>query len=165
MKMKMRRWLTKLGLLLPLMFLIASPANAASTVGDVAGKLVCQCGCFMVLNNCTHIECASRETMLGIIEQKLSQGQSSEVIVQTFVKQYGEKVLAEPPKAGFNLTAWLFPFVSIAVGAVIITLAIKKWLRRQEPAVNIASGAEERDEEYKLRLERELKEFPERGFR
>lgn len=161
----MNRWLAKLGLVLSLFLLSASPASAAPTVDDVAQKLICQCGCLMMLNNCSHAECNSRETMLGIIKQKIAQGQSADQIVQAFVAQYGERVLAEPPKRGFNLTAWLFPFVGLAVGAVIVYLALKRWLRREESPVSVAQETGKVDEEYQRRLEQELKEFPERGFR
>lgn len=161
----MNRWFAGLGLLLSLVFFAATPLAAAPTVDDVAQKLICQCGCTAVLNNCTHAECGSRETMLGIIKQKIAEGQSTDQIVQSFVSQYGEKVLSEPPKQGFNLTAWLFPFVALAAGAVIIYVAVKKWLRRRESAVSAAPESEETDEAYQRRLEQELKEFPERGFR
>lgn len=161
----MNRWLIRLGLLFLLVVFMVSPVRAAPSVDDVARQLVCQCGCLMILNNCVHGECTSRDTMLAIIEQKIAQGQSSEQIVQAFVNQYGEQVLAEPPKRGFNLTAWLFPFVALAIGGVIIYVALKKWLRRGEPPVSIMPETEEEYENYRQRLEQELKEFPERGFR
>ncbi len=143
------------------------PALAAvETVDNIANQLICQCGCYSVLNNCTHQECTSRETMLGIIKQKLDQGQTGQVIVASFVRQYGEKVLSEPPKKGFNLTAWIAPFAAILLGATIIYLALKKWLRRGENTAAIETAVTtEVDIEYRQRIERELKEFPEKGFR
>lgn len=159
-------WRIRLVTVLAVVFLFARPASAAApTVDGVAEQLICQCGCTMVLNNCSHAECASRETMLGIIKQRIAQGESEEQIVQAFVSQFGESVLAEPPKKGFNLTAWLSPFAAIAAGAVIIYLAIKKWLKRGEYALQADAGGGERDDEYLLRIEQDLKEFPEKGFR
>lgn len=161
----MKRWLAGLVLSLLLTLFAASPVMAAPTVDDVAQKLICQCGCTAVLNNCTHAECTSRETMLGIVKQKIAQGQSADQIVQSFVSQYGEKVLSEPPKSGFNLTAWLTPFISLAAGGVIIYLALKRWLRRRKFTSGVMPEIAERNEVYRQRLEQELKEFPERGFR
>ncbi len=89
--------LKKLGIALLIILLFASPAEANSiTVGDIAKQLVCQCGCTMVLSNCTHSECMVRDTMTTLIEQKIAEGQSEEQIIQFFVAQYGEQVLASP---------------------------------------------------------------------
>lgn len=163
----MKTRLATLSVVLFFVSLTVSPMNdSAVNVDDVARQLICQCGCTMVLNNCSHAECVSRETMLGIIRQKISQGQSEEQIILAFVNQYGEQVLAEPPKKGFNLTAWLAPFAGLALGAGIIYFALKHWLKRgRRSEANAAVIPEEEDEKYQQRLERELKEFPERGFR
>jgi len=59
----------------------------------------------------------SRDGMLTLIEQKLAKGESATGIVQFFVAQYGEQVLSAPTKKGFNLTAWITPFVAILAGA------------------------------------------------
>lgn len=157
----------KLGLVLLLAMLSLSPARAyAATVSDISKQLICQCGCTLVLANCTHSECMSRDTMTTLIEQRLAQGQSKEQIIQFFVAQYGEQVLASPPKRGFNLVAWVTPFAAILLGAGVIYIIIKKWVwqgrRSQASAV---AEADEKDEEYQRRLEKELAEFTDRSFR
>ncbi len=159
--------LKKLVIILLIILLSASPVRADSiTVGDIAKQLICQCGCTMVLSNCSHAECASREAMTALITQKLAQGQPAEQIIQFFVAQYGEQVLASPPKKGFNLTAWILPFVAILGGGGIIYAALKGWIRRgKTQQTNAVTKAEEGDEEYQRRLEKELEEFTERGFR
>ncbi|MDP2920612.1 MAG: cytochrome c-type biogenesis protein CcmH [Dehalococcoidia bacterium] len=138
-------------------------AGPPPTVDEVATQLVCQCGCTSVLNNCTHAECTSRETMLGLVKQGIAQGQTADQIVQFFANQYGEKVLASPTKKGFNLTAWITPFAAIILGGIVVYLAIKKWLRsgqHQESKVEVKP-----DDAYWYRVEKELKDFPEKGFR
>ncbi len=159
--------LKKLGLAALLFLLFVSPVKADSTtVSNISKQLVCQCGCTMLLSNCSHVECASRDTMTTLIGQKLAQGQSEEQIIQFFVAQYGEEVLASPPKRGFNLTAWVLPFAAIAAGGVAIYFALKKWVKRgkryQAKDVTKAKGE---DKEYQRQLKKELKEFDERGFR
>lgn len=142
-----------------------SPVRAETPlVGAIAKELICQCGCTAVLSNCTHGECMVRDTMLTLIEQKLAQGQSQEQIIQFFVGQYGEQVLASPPKRGFNLVAWVTPFVAILLGAGVIFIAVRKWVKRGGQTVVVTEVGEE-DEKYRLQLERELKEFTEKGFR
>ncbi len=154
-------------LFLGLVFLPVTPVMADSTtVSDISKKLICQCGCTLVLANCTHSECMSRDTMTTLIEQKLAQGQSEEQIIQFFVAQYGEQVLASPPKRGFNLVAWILPFAAILAGGGIVYLAIKKWLwQGRQSQVSVVPEAEEGDDEYQRRLENELKEFTDRSFR
>ncbi len=157
--------LKRLSLVLLAVLLIASPAKANSiTAGDIAEQLICQCGCTLVLASCTHSECMSRDTMTTLIEQKLVQGQSEEEIIRFFVAQYGEQVLALPPKQGFNLVAWLLPFAAILGGGGVIYIALKKWVRQGSHS-QISTVVEEKDEEYQHQLDKELKEFTERGFR
>lgn len=153
------RLMLKFGIVLLIFILAASPARAgAATMSDIADQLVCQCGCNMVLSNCSHIECFSRETMTASIEQKLAQNQSAKEIVQSFVAQYGEQVLAAPRKQGFNLTAWVTPFAALLFGGGVIYATLKKWVR-QGRTDQTDDTPEEVDEEYRRRLEKELKEF------
>ncbi len=157
----------KFGIILLAVLFSASPARADSaTVGSISEQLVCQCGCNMGLSNCTHAECMSREAMTALIEQKLAQGQSGEEIIQFFVTQYGEQVLASPPKRGFNLVAWVLPFAAILGGGGVIYIALKAWVRRgRQSQTSAVAEAEEGDEEYQHRLEKELEEFNGGSFR
>ena len=159
--------LKKLGItLLVITLLSASPVRAApGTVGDVSGQLVCQCGCTLVLSNCSHVGCV-REAMVALIEQKLAEGESQEEILDYFVAQYGEQVLASPPKRGFNLMAWVLPFAAILSGGGVIYVALKKWVKRGTYTPSYAAiETDESDEKYQRQLEEELHEFTERSFR
>jgi len=153
-----------LSIIVLFLFLCAIPARANSeTAGNISKQLVCQCGCVRLLNS--HV-CATQEAMVTLIEQKLTQGQSEEEIIQFFVAQYGEQVLASPPKRGFNLVAWVLPFVAILGGGGVIYIALKEWLRRGKTRQTTATPeAEEEDEKYQQRLKNELEEFRGSGFR
>ena len=159
--------LKKLGITILLFLVFASPVMADSiSVGDIAKQLICQCGCNMVLSNCTHAECGSRNAMTASIEQKLAQGESQQEIIQSFVAQYGEQVLASPPKRGFNLIAWALPFVAILGGGGIIYIALNKWVSRgKSRQTSAVTGDEQEDKKYRRQLEKELEEFTGRGFR
>lgn len=157
----------KLSIVVLILLFSFFPARAnAATLSDISKQLICQCGCTLVLANCTHVECHSREAMTTFIAQQLDQGQSEKQILQLFVTQYGEQVLASPPKRGFNLMAWLLPFVAILAGGVVIYAAIKKWVGRGRlsEAYAVTETGEE-DEKYQRQLEEELKEFNEGSFR
>ena len=62
-----------------------------------------------------------------LIRLKLSEGWTEEEIKQYFVDNYGARVLAEPPKEGFNLLVYFVPPAIILVGAVILFRAFKEW--------------------------------------
>ena len=147
------------------LFLLATPVAADTpTVSDVSKGLVCQCGCNMVLLNCSHVECGSRNAMTALIQEKIDQGQSEEEIVQFFVTQYGEQVLAAPTKKGFNMTAWLLPPIAILFGGGTIYAVLRKWVKRGRIPQTIPM-ADEGDDEYQRQVEKELKEYTDRGFR
>tara|TARA_B100001971_G_C18118278_1_gene498018 strand:+ start:98 stop:574 length:477 start_codon:yes stop_codon:yes gene_type:complete len=156
--------LKKLSIIILILLLFISPVRADSaTVSNIAKQLFCRCAddCAMVLSECN---CAFQEEMIAVIEQKLAQGQSEEQIIQFFVAQYGEQVLTDPPKRGFNLVLWVLTPAGILVVGGIIYVALKKWVRRGRDRFNNAM-AEEGDEKYQHQLENELEEFTGKGFR
>ena len=159
--------LKTIGGVLLIVLLAASPVKADSaTVSDISEQLICQCGCTLVLNSCTHAECGVGVPMTALIKQKLAQGQSGPQIIQSFVDQYGEQVLASPPKRGFNLVAWVLPFAGLLLGGGVIYVALRKWVwRGRHSQVYTTADTDEIDEEYRNQLEDELAEFTERGFR
>lgn len=170
-------WKGKLGIILLALVLSFFPAcgqapapqvaiASGSTVSEISRQLLCQCGCNMVLLNCSHAECSSREAMTTLIKEKIAQGQSEAQIIQFFVAQYGEKVLAAPPKRGFNLTAWVTPFAALLLGGVVIYIALKRWVRRgRRPQAYVISEDDQEYEKYRRQLEEELEHFDTGGFR
>lgn len=147
-------------------FLSASPVGADSTVAEISDELICQCGCNMVLSNCSHASCTSREAMTAFIEQELDRGRSKAEIIDSFVQQYGEQVLSAPPKRGFNLMVWVLPFGALVFGGGVIYVVLRAWVRHgRYPQIPSVAPAEEGDDEYQKRLEQELDQFTEEGFR
>ncbi len=63
--------------------------------------------------------------MRGIVRDKLADGETEEQIKQFFVERYGPSVLLEPPRRGFNLTAWVVPPLVAAAGAGLFFLALR----------------------------------------
>jgi len=158
----------RLGIVSLLFLLVFFPAgiSAEDTVTGISKQLVCQCGCNMVLANCSHAECGSRESMTAFIQQEIDQGRSGPQIIQTMVARYGEQVLSAPTKRGFNLTAWILPFIALLGGAVVAYLGLRAWVRRgADYGAKVTSEVPVEDEKYRRRLDRELKEFNEGAFR
>ena len=143
--------------------LSALPVRAQSPVEDISEELLCQCGCNTLLSECRHAVCGSRDEMTALISQKLAQGQSKSEIIQSFVDQYGEQVLAVPSKRGFNLVVWILPFGALMAGGGVIYTLLRTWVRQGKR--RLASDAAEvgdENEKYGRRLEKELEEFRER---
>lgn len=103
--------------------------------------------------------------MRAFIRAKVAEGWSRQRIVDTLIRQYGEQILAVPPKEGFSLAAWLTPFVTIFGGAAVIGGLLTRWLRERKwhDAYLNAEMAREIDESdlrrYEDQLFRELKQF------
>lgn len=144
-------------------FILSTPLVQAQTLTweGVGTSLVCQCGCQSVLPNCTHIECGSATQMKAEIKDMIGKGMNKDQIILAFMQNYGEQVLAAPTKKGFNLTAWIAPFVALIVGAAALFLVIREWVRRSKQAYPEAKVrvAVEKEDPYKRRLEEELRNW------
>jgi len=141
--------------------LIFSPLSAwALSANDVAGSLICNCGCGKLLNVC---EMKTALDMKTVIQKKIDAGWSKKKILKYFVRMYGERILAAPTKKGFDLTAWITPFLVIAIGGVVIYLIIIKWVNSRKNGNGRdefeKKGDGEVESEYEKKLDKELKEF------
>lgn len=138
-------------------FFLVTPTLALS-VDEVAGDLICTCGCGKMLNVC---DMESAKQMKALIGRMIDQGQDRNQIISYFVEQYGESVLAAPTKRGFNLTAWIIPFMAIGIGVGVVYFVMAKWVlkgkARKKRGKKIHPGPEE--DKYTKKLKEELKEF------
>ena len=65
--------------------------------------------------------------MRTIIRQKLQAGETPDQILHYFVGQFGESVLAEPPRRGVSWLLYLGPFAALAAGFAIAAVMIRRW--------------------------------------
>lgn len=157
------------GLILPVLLIgCSAPEGGASLdeqAQDIYHSLMCPiCPGQTIAQSQTELSAQMR----AIVREKLEQGETREEILQFFVERYGETVLAAPPKSGFNLVVWLVPATGIILGGVLLWWIVRRWVRREKesspgpvaPANDIIDG-----EKYRRQLDRELKDFDERGFR
>ncbi|NOX97097.1 MAG: cytochrome c-type biogenesis protein CcmH [Nitrospirae bacterium] len=141
--------------------LIASPLSVlALSVNDVAQEFVCNCGCGKMLDACEMKACAGK--LKELIQKKIDNGWTRERIVEYFSRMYGEKILSAPTKKGFNLTAWIAPFLAIALGGLAIYLIIIKWVKTRkklDKKDKFESKGKEEDNKYREKLKKELDKF------
>ena len=72
--------------------------------------------------------------MRGVIKERLATGERPDQVVRYFVDKYGDWILLSPPRHGFSLIVWIFPFVAVGVGLGIVALVLRRWTRRRRPA-------------------------------
>lgn len=140
--------------------LLIPPASVfAMTTLEVEEALTCQCGCGLTVHSCNHLQCGfavpAKQTILDLV----SQGKTKEEITTSFTARYGEKVLSAPTTSGFNLAAWLTPFLAIAVGGVLIGFISLRWTRQRRQQENDPQRTAMGPDQYRERLEKELESF------
>jgi cytochrome c-type biogenesis protein CcmH len=137
-----------------LVLLAATPAAAAPNPADLEAELVCPT-CDTTLDQ-SNAPVAQR--MKQIIREHIAAGWTEAEIKDDLVDQFGPGVLAEPPKSGFDLLAWLLPLgllVAVALGVAVVAWG---WSRRRaqgderEPGVQL-------DPELERRLDAELERY------
>ncbi|MCB0132958.1 MAG: cytochrome c-type biogenesis protein CcmH [Caldilineaceae bacterium] len=142
----------------------AADEITADDVNDVARSLWCPLCSGVRLDACELKACDQMKDEIAI---KLAEGEDLDGIRTYFVNQYGPQVLGEPPRSGFNLLAWVLPFVVLLGGAVLMLRWGRGMLRNQEKVsaaedaahANDAVAAGPEEDPYAGRLEDELKAY------
>ena len=100
------------------------------------------------------------ERMRVFIRARIAAGDTKSEIENKLVDQFGESVLAAPPKSGFNLLAWLLPLVGIVLAAGVVGFLAYRWSRsrKAEPGPS-ANGRFSLDPELERRLDEELARY------
>jgi len=93
-------------------------------VNEVARQLYCPVCENIPLDACGTTAC---EQWRGIIRDKLSEGWTADEIKTYFVNQYGDRVLAEPPRRGFNWVVYLVPAVIFVGGGFLFYRGFQQW--------------------------------------
>ncbi len=116
---------------------IPGQSEKAKKIGK---RLMCMCGCNQVLVECNHVGCSVSTAMLKELDARLARNEPEDLMLQSFVQQYGEKVMAQPPMKDFGLVAWVTPFAVLLIGFCLIGVVLLRW-RRQSPAIAGMPGA------------------------
>jgi cytochrome c-type biogenesis protein CcmH len=127
----------------------SSSADLDERVREVSSELRC-----VVCQNLSVADSPSdlAKEMRNLVRELLQQGKTPDEIKAYFQSRYGDFVLLEPPKRGFNLLVWGLPFAAILVGAGGVYLVVKRWTVRGHEALPPLDPA------YTERVRRELEE-------
>lgn len=141
---------------LALALLLAAPAAASErhpTLGELEGEVMCPT-CKTTLDQST---APIADRIRQFISARIAAGDTKSEIKRKLVIQFGPSVLAEPSKHGFNLLAWVLPFVAAGIAAVAVGVLAWRWSRsRGSPA---AAGGPPLDPELERRVDEELARF------
>lgn len=90
------------------------------------------------------------------IRDQLAAGWSEDEIIDYFITQYGERVLAEPQRQGFSSLVWVLPVLIVAAGGGILWQVLDSWKNRQ-PDKMPPPSAHDIDPEVLAKIEKEIR--------
>lgn len=132
-----------------------NPANMTDDeVNAIAKQLYCPVCENIPLDVCGTQAC---EQWRELIRDKLAQGWNEDEIKEYFVLQYGDRVLAEPPRRGFNWLVYIVPPVVFLAGVIILYRGIHSWKQMGASEGDRISDAATPLDDYVSRLEEELR--------
>jgi cytochrome c-type biogenesis protein CcmH len=88
----------------------------ADQVNEVARGMFCPTCENTPLDVCPTQTC---EDWRQLIRQQLAEGMTAEEIHLYFADAYGDHVLAEPPRRGFDLVIWILPIIGVLLGGAV----------------------------------------------
>ncbi len=148
-------------LLIPLSWVLPAQAATPREVKDVAGELVCLCGDCNRESLATCI-CSFATSHRQELATALDAGKTRQEIIEQFVDQYGQIILASPPPEGYNLLAWIAPFAILLFGIVVVRSVLVSWRRNQgatRDGEESTGPVKSKTTDYRERLQRELDHF------
>ena len=159
----MKRYLPPtITILLLIFILIAGSATSYAQsnitddqVNEVAGEMFCPTCENTPLDVCPTQTCADwRE----LIRQQLGAGKSKSEIHLYFADQFGDHVLANPPRRGFDWLIWLLPVLFVVVGGLAI-FRYMSGIRIAEPVASMPASPPPapQNDTYTDQIEQELR--------
>lgn len=124
-------------------------------VNRVAKKLYCPVCPNTPLDVCETQAC---EDWRAQIHDQLASGMSEQQVIDYFVAQYGQRVLAEPERRGFSSLVWLFPVIASLLGVWVTYEILRGWRAKKTVAPPVLENSQV-SPEVLARIEQELREL------
>jgi cytochrome c-type biogenesis protein CcmH len=112
---------------------LAAPALASEqhpTLGELEGQLMCP---ICEGETLAQSDAPAAQRIKAYIQQRIDEGATRSEIKRELVEQWGTRILAAPPRHGFDLLAWLLPIVGVLAGALVLGVLAWRWTRVREP--------------------------------
>jgi cytochrome c-type biogenesis protein CcmH len=131
----------------------------ADEVNEISSKLYCPVCENIPLDVCGTAACARwREQVRTLLEE----GSSEEQVIDYFVEQFGERVVGTPLDPTLNFFSWAVPAGSVILGLIIVVVVFIRWRNPvdiEDDADDVDESIPGEDDDYRSRLERELREL------
>ncbi|MGH2932209.1 MAG: cytochrome c-type biogenesis protein [Gaiellaceae bacterium] len=127
----------------------ALASEARPTLADLEDEIMCPVCPGETLEQSSSPAALQVERLIAV---RIQAGDSKQEIKDRLVDQYGPKILAAPPKEGFDLLAWVLPLAGAAGAALVLAFAAWRWSRGREALPPEAAL----DPESERRVDREL---------
>ena len=111
----------------------AAPAVASEqhpTLPELEGQLMCP---ICEGETLAQSDTQPAQRIKAEIRQRIAAGDTRSEIKRRLVTEWGKRILAAPPRQGFDLLAWLLPIVGVLGGAAILGVLAWGWTRTPEP--------------------------------
>src|SRR5271166_4386571 len=138
----------------------AAPQNARAK--KLGNQVKCMCGgCNDAAGSCYHSggtfsgPCPMALDMLKKVDAHVANNDSDSATLNAFVQEYGPLVLIEPPKSGFNLTAWIMPIAVPLIAFFAVWEVVRRWRHRAAPTPTAVPGAPAVPQDLLDRVQRE----------
>lgn len=133
-------------------------------VKTIEHKMRCTCGCNLDVFTCrtTDFTCTTSPAMHRVVLARLDSGMTAEQVTDAFEAQYGQSVMMQPPKRGFNWAAYIMPFVGLGVGIGLLGMAMRRLVAKHAAEVQAGPDAppvENVNPDELAKLKRELEKF------
>ncbi|HSS79842.1 MAG TPA: cytochrome c-type biogenesis protein CcmH [Gaiellaceae bacterium] len=123
----------RLALLAVLALVLAAPAVASEqhpSLPELEGQLMCP---ICEGETLAQSDSAPAQQIKAYIQRRIDQGATRSQIKHELVVMWGQRILAAPPRHGFDLLAWLLPIVGVLGGAAVLGVLAWRWTREREP--------------------------------
>jgi cytochrome c-type biogenesis protein CcmH len=142
--------------------LLAAPAAASEqhpTLNELENQIMCPVCAGETL---AQSDSPAAAQVKRHIQAQIAAGDTRSQIKRELVSIYGTRILAAPPRHGFDLLAWVLPLVLILGGAAGMGVLVWRWTRRREEQAVAAAWSQNGrplDPELEARLDDELARF------
>jgi cytochrome c-type biogenesis protein CcmH len=112
---------------------LAAPAAASEqhpTLAELEGQLMCP---ICEGETLAQSDAPAARQIKAEIRARISAGDTRSEIKRRLVVEWGKRILAAPPRHGFDLLAWALPLVGLIGGAGVLAILAWRWTRVREP--------------------------------
>jgi cytochrome c-type biogenesis protein CcmH len=112
---------------------LAAPAAASErhpTQGELEGQLMCP---ICEGETLAQSDSPAAQRIKAEIRRQIARGATRSEIKDALVKEWGKRILAAPPREGFDLLAWILPLAGLLGAAVVLGGLAWRWSRVREP--------------------------------